>query len=353
MSPLTEPTPEPPRSARPAGRASRLGRLLESPFVVQYGLLPLVLIIVLAVGEIIAPGVMSVSNLASMTRFGVQLGLLAFAEMVVISAGGGGIDLSVASMAAVSEVVAADVVGDHLGVVVAILVTLGVGLLMGAFNGALVVGVGLPPLIATISTLFGYGGLALVLSNGVNIADFPASYLTIGQGTILGLPVQFACVFVPIAALLWFATSRAKFGYELRLTGTNATAALLSGINVRRIRFSGYVLAGFLASVVGIIDSSRFATARPTAGATDVLEAITVAVLGRVDIFGGQGTVIGVALATAVATILGYSFSLATINSVIETGAAGLLLILVILGQNGLKALRTEVARRHRAAAGP
>jgi ribose/xylose/arabinose/galactoside ABC-type transport system permease subunit len=336
-----------PSPASPHGRRdSWLSRVLESPFLAQYGLLPLVLVVVLIVGEILAPGVLSVSNLASMTRFGVELGLLACAEMVVITAGGGGIDLSVASMAAVSQVVVALMFKDGMGMAVAIAVTLAVGLLMGAFNGLLVIGVGLPALIATIATLFAYGGLALVLSNGRNIADFPSSYLSIGQGHLLGLPVQFICIFVPVAIVLWFVTQRAKFGYELRLVGTNETAALLSGINVRRIRFSGYVLAGFLSAVVGIIDSSRFATARPTAGATDVLEAVTVAVLGGVDIFGGQGTIVGVVLATAVVTILGYSFGLATINSIIETGTIGLLLILVILGQNGLKALRTQVARR-------
>ena len=337
-------------AAGPAPGGSRavgaLSRLLESRVVVQYGLLPVALVGVLIAGEVLAPGVLSPSNLSSMTRFGVEIGILGFAEMVVIIMGGGGIDLSVASTAATTQVTLAVLLRGGVELWLGVAISLAIGLALGALNGFFVIGLGVPALVATIGTYFGYAGLALVIANGVNIADFPASYLTIGQGDVAGIPIEFLFIFIPVAIVLAYVTSRTKFGHEIRLTGTNERAALLSGINVRRLRFSGYVIAGLLAAIVGVVESSRFGTAQPVADSTYLLTAVTIAVLGGVDIFGGEGTILGVALATAVVTILEYSFSLAQINSVIELGSVGVMLIVVVLGQVGLKSLRAYAARR-------
>ena len=337
-------------AAGPAPGGSRavgaLSRLLESRVVVQYGLLPVALVGVLIAGEVLAPGVLSPSNLSSMTRFGVEIGILGFAEMVVIIMGGGGIDLSVASTAATTQVALAVLLRGGVELWLGVAISLAIGLALGALNGFFVIGLGVPVLVATIGTYFGYAGLALVIANGVNIADFPASYLTIGQGDVAGIPIEFLFIFIPVAIVLAYVTSRTKFGHEIRLTGTNERAALLSGINVRRLRFSGYVIAGLLAAIVGVVESSRFGTAQPVADSTYLLTAVTIAVLGGVDIFGGEGTILGVALATAVVTILEYSFSLAQINSVIELGSVGVMLIVVVLGQVGLKSLRAYAARR-------
>jgi len=323
-----------------------LSRLLESRVVVQYGLLPVALVGVLIAGEVLAPGVLSPSNLSSMTRFGVEIGILGFAEMVVIIMGGGGIDLSVASTAATTQVALAVLLRGGVELWLGVAISLAIGLALGALNGFFVIGLGVPALVATIGTYFGYAGLALVIANGVNIADFPASYLLIGQGDVAGIPIEFLFIFIPVAIVLAYVTSRTKFGHEIRLTGTNERAALLSGINVRRLRFSGYAIAGLLAAIVGVVESSRFGTAQPVADSTYLLTAVTIAVLGGVDIFGGEGTILGVVLATAVVTILEYSFSLAQINSVIELGSVGVMLIVVVLGQVGLKSLRAYAARR-------
>ncbi|MDA8072453.1 MAG: ABC transporter permease [Actinomycetota bacterium] len=349
MSTTQLPTSEqaPPGGATAGHRgAGALSRLLESRVVVQYGLLPVVLVGVLIAGEILAPGVLSPSNLSSMTRFGVEIGILGFAEMVVIIMGGGGIDLSVASTAAVTQVSLAVLLRGGIELWLGVAISLAIGLALGALNGFFILGLGVPALVATIGTYFGYAGLALVIANGVNIADFPSSYLTIGQGDVVGIPVEFIFIFIPVAIVLGYVTSRTKFGHEIRLTGTNERAALLSGINVRRLRFSGYVIAGMLAAIVGVVESSRFGTAQPVADSTYLLTAVTIAVLGGVDIFGGEGTILGVVLATAVVTIFEYAFSLAQINAVIELGSVGVMLIVVVLGQVGLKSLRSYAARR-------
>jgi len=315
--------------------------------VEQYGVLVLILIVALAFAGIIAPGVLSVSNLSQMTVFGVEIGLIAFGETLVILGGGGGIDLSVGSMLALSQIIIAVLVEHGVNVALAAVIGFLVGGVMGAFNGFFVVQLGIPAIIVTLATLYGYSGLALVLSNGVNLSVFPPGFDVVGQSNVIGLPFQFIAIYVPVAIVMWYITSRSLFGYHLRFAGTNERAAWLSGINVAWVRFRAYLITGLLCGLAAIIQSSRFATARPDAGSTDNLQAIAIAVLGGTSIFGGQGSIVGTILATAVVTVLSYSFGYANINSVIETGAIGAVLIVTVIGQT---MIRTVMRRRRRLA---
>ena len=117
------------------------------------------------------------------------------------------------------------------------------------------------------------------------------------------------------------------------LVGSNALAAQYSGISVNKVRLVAYVGAGLLSAVAGIIDASRLVTARPDAGSTANLAAITIAVLGGTKLQGGEGSIGGTILATLAITWLGYAFGLANINAVYEEGAVGIVLLLTIAAQ--------------------
>ena len=316
------------------------------PLADQYGLLALVLLVSVSVANAISPGILSLGNFSAMTTFGVEIGLLAFGETVIILGGGGGIDLSVGSMFAVSQVVVAVLVEQGADLWLAVGAGIASGLIMGSINGWLVTRVRIPAIITTLATMYAYSGTALLLTNGIDISNFPAAFNVFGQGIVLGLPFQFVAIYVPVAIILWFALTKTLYGYRLYLTGTNQTAAILSGIDVNRVRMGAYVLTGLLCSLAGIIDASRLATARPDAGLSANLEAITIAVLGGTSIFGGRGTIGGTVMATLVITLLGYSFSLANINSVIETGTVGLILIAVVLGQHFVRRWTAAVSPR-------
>lgn len=317
----------------------------QSELISRYGVLFAILLVVLAVTESITPAVLAPSNLAGMSVFGVEVGLLALGETVVILGGGGGIDLSVGAMLAVSQVVLGVLFQAHVNVWIAALAALLAGVAMGTINGLFITVLGIPAILVTLATLYAYQGIALVLAKGVDISGFPPSFGILGQSRVLGIPFQLLVIYLPTAALLWYAISRSLYGYRVRLSGTNATAAFLSGINVGRTRFKGYVIAGLLSSMAAVIQTSRVVTARPDAGATANLAAITIAVLGGTSIFGGEGTVGGTVLATLVIALLSYSFALANINSVLETGIVGLILIVAIAGQLALKAFGRSAAR--------
>lgn len=320
------------------------GRLGEA--VTRYGVLVVVFVFVVALGEALAPRTLSPSNLGAMTTFGVPLGLMAFGETLVILSGGGAIDLSIGGLYPLAPVVAALLMAHHVAEPLAVVAALAVGLAGGALNGLVVVGLGIPAIIVTLGTLYAYSGLALVLANGVNLTRFPPGFATIGQGALGGIPYQLLLIYLPIAVVVWYAVSRSLYAYRVRLAGTNAVAAYLSGVNVRSTRFKAYLASGVLAALAGVVESSLIMTADPSSGgATTVFLVVTIVVLGGVDLFGGEGTIAGVVMASAVLTVLGYSFDLANANSVLETGLTGVLLIVAVFGRLGL--IRLRKARLH------
>lgn len=314
----------------------------------QYGVLVIILILAVVVANIVYPGATSLGNLSAMSTFGVETGLMAFGEFLIILGGGGGIDLSVGSIFALSEIITAILVGHGVNMWLAVVGALLGGITMGLINGFLVSRLKVPAIITTLATMYGYSGIALLLSNGIDISNFPNLYAIFGQGVMFGIPFQLIAIYIPIGIILWFLVTKSIYGYKLYLTGTNELAARLSGINVSNIRLWAYAITGFLCAVAAIINSSRLVTARPDAGGTANLAAITIAVLGGTSIFGGRGSILGTFLATVVITLVGYSFSLANINAVVQTGVIGGILIVVMLLQNYLGNWMSRTSKRVR-----
>jgi ribose/xylose/arabinose/galactoside ABC-type transport system permease subunit len=308
----------------------------------QYLALIILIIIVVVVANILYPGATSLDNIYSMSTFGVEIGLVALGMTLVIMAGGGGIDLSVGAMYALTQILAAKLMVDGVGMWPAVGVAVLSGLLMGFLNGYMITKLRIPAIIATLATMYVFNGAALLVSNGMNIAGMPADFAIFGQGILFGIPFQFIAIYLPALIIIGYLLSRSLFGYQLYLTGTNDVSAKLAGINTDRIRLITYMITGLLCAIAGIIGSSRLLTARPDAGDIMNLQAITIAVLGGASIFGGRGTMIGTFLSTIVITLLAYICNLININAVMQTGAIGIILIVITLGQNkfgGMKRL--------------
>jgi ribose/xylose/arabinose/galactoside ABC-type transport system permease subunit len=300
----------------------------------QYGSLLLLLIVIIIISNILFPGATSLENIYSMSTYGVEVGLIALGSAMIILGGAGGIDLSVGAIYALTQIIAAGLMVHGVNMWAAVAVALVSGIVMGGINGYLVTKLGIPAIIATLATMYAFNGIALLLSNGVNISGLPQEYAIFGQGVIFGSPFQLLLVYVPILIIIWYLVTRSVYGYQLYLTGTNDSSARLSGINTGRIRLWAYMITGLLCAISGVIGSSRLLTARPDAGDILNLQAITIAVLGGTSIMGGKGTVIGTFLSTIVITMVAYIFNLININSVIQTGVVGGILILVTLSQN-------------------
>ncbi|MGH7160901.1 MAG: ABC transporter permease, partial [Acetobacteraceae bacterium] len=281
--------------------------------------------------RILAPG-----NLTSMAVFGVEIGILALGQTFVICGGDGGVDLSVGAIAALSQVLLGLVLRHHLPWPFAVGVALIAGAAMGLANGLLYAVLRIPSIIVTLATMFAFYGLALVLTGGINIdltASSPA-FLAIGQGSVIGLPFQVLLIYLPVFLVVAYVQLFTAFGRGLYLTGTNDLAARLAGIGVDRIRCFTFVIAGVLAGLAGTVSAARLGTARPDASETGNLLSIAIVVLGGADIFGGDGSVIGSALATMVIAVVDYGLSYNNFNPIYQAGVIGVILIGAVVAQN-------------------
>jgi len=179
------------------------------------------------------------------------------------------------------------------GFLAAIAVALLAGLLAGLVNGALVAVVGVQPIVATLALFVGGRGLALVLADGQLKSISDETFLALGTGDLLGVPVIVVAAAV-VAVVMAFVVRRTTFGRQLVAVGGNRRASELSGLPVKRILLGTYVISGLLAAVAGILATSRLQASDPsTIGLLFELYAITAVVVGGTPLSGGKVRVLG------------------------------------------------------------
>jgi ribose transport system permease protein len=281
-------------------------------------------------------GILAPGNLASMAVFAVGIGILALGQTFVVCGGDGGVDLSVGAIAALSQVFLGLALAHHLPWPLAVAIGLAAGLVMGLVNGLAYAALGIPAIIVTLATMFAFYGLALVFTGGVNIdlTTSPHPFLAIGQGTVAGIPFQVLFIYLPAFLFCAYLQLFTAYGRRLYLTGTNDLAARLAGIRAGHIRCLTFVIAGLLSGLAGIVSAARLGTARPDAMETGNLLSIAIVVLGGADIFGGDGSVVGSALATIVIAVVDYGLSYNNFNPIYQAGVIGVILIASVTAQN-------------------
>jgi len=235
-------------------------------------------------------------NAFEITRLSVEIGLLALALTPIIVSGG--IDLSVGSMMGLSAIVLGFLWRDAgLPIVVAIALTLVLGLAGGALNAFLITRLGFPPLIVTLGTLSLFRGIAEGVTGGIqHYSGFPAGFLALGQGYVGGIvPTQlFILVAAAVGGAWWL--HRTTVGRALYAIGHSPEGAKYAGIPVARRLAGVYILSGFAASLAAVIYVAHLGQAKSDAGTGYELMAITAVVLGGASIFGGRGTILGTVL---------------------------------------------------------
>lgn len=291
------------------------------------------IVVAFVVMSLISPYFLRVENLLTLVQYSAVIGVLALGQSLVILGGSGGVDLSIGSTMSLCSVIFG-LVAVHGGVSpwVAALIALVAGALLGALNSFFITMLGLPPLIVTLATLYLYASAANVLANGNDINGFERDgFSIIGQSSILGIPFQVLLVLIPLFVIAAAVMNRTVFGRQVYSLGSNAQAAQLAGVNVRRIRVSLYVIAGVLAAVGSIVTASWLLNAQPSSGSGYELQSITIAVLGGTAITGGIGKVSGTFLALILVAVLNSGMQLAGIGSTYQIGLLGAVLIVSML----------------------
>ncbi len=287
-----------------------------------------VLVVVLITMSFLSEEFLTVTNLLEMTRFIVEIGLLALPMTLVIITKG--IDLSVGSNLALSAI--AFGLSWQSGVPLPLAALLGVlaGSAGGLLNGVTTAYIGVPPLVVTLATFGAYRGIALGLSQGRGVSGFPDWFYTFGQGSIGPVPVQLI-IFAVAAVLFALLLHRTTLGRSIYAIGHNVRAARHAGIPVRRTLLWLYTLSGTMAGLAAIIYVSRVGTAKGNAGANYELDAITAVVLGGTSIAGGSGSIPGTLLGLAIIISLRFGMILGGVDANIRSLVLGLALIGAVL----------------------
>ncbi len=299
-------------------------------------LLVLFLVVTVLISAFLPQDFLSIRNLRNMGRQLPEYGLLALANMLAMITGG--IDLSVVSITSLAGVVAATILSQYASlalpvgvtIVFAILAALLVAALCGAFNGILVAYAGVPAIIATLGTNGLFLGIAIIITKGHGIVGFPDSFGFIGNGNLLGVPVQFV-VFVVVALLLGLLLNRTAQGFRMYMFGSNPLVARFSGVNNELVLIKTYVTSALLAGIAAIIIISSVNSVRPGYGVDYLLLSVLIAILGGTDPVGGFGTVLGVTLAIFVVQVLQSGLNILGFSPFVKKFTWGLLLLLIMV----------------------
>jgi rhamnose transport system permease protein len=213
----------------------------------------------------------------------VEFAIVALVLTMVIIAGE--IDLSPAANMALSACLFAWAQEAGLGMPVAITIGLGAGLIMGLFNGLMVIALQLPSIIVTIGTLILYRGLAQVIAGDKSIR-VPEWYIGIDKILVAGIPLP-VVIFVVLSLLLGFVLGMTIFGRQIYLIGTNEVAAKHAGIRTKRIKMMLFLMMGLASAVAGLMTASRLGSVRYDLGLGGELQMVLMAMLGGTYIFGG------------------------------------------------------------------
>jgi ribose/xylose/arabinose/galactoside ABC-type transport system permease subunit len=304
---------------------------------------PLVFLIALMVGFAIGePRFLSPLNLFNVMRQVSVYGLLAVGMTFVILTAG--IDLSIGSLLAFAGLVAAAVdkggVSNRFSVgagqealgygwPLAALAAVVVGVAGGWIQGLAITRLKVPPFVVTLGGMSVFRGAALLFAGGGPISGFDADYVWWGQGKIGPVPVP-VIIFIVFAALAHVVLRYTRYGRQVYAVGGNPEAARLSGLNVRRVIGSVYVIMGFFAGLGAFVLSARLNSSEAVAGIGYELTVIASVVIGGTSLFGGIGTIFGTVIGTMLIGVLLNGLVLLDVSSYIQQIIIGVIIVLAV-----------------------
>lgn len=242
----------------------------------------------------------------------------------------GGIDLSVGSVIALSGCVAAGcVVNMGLPEVVAFLIAILIGAVVGMFNGVVICKTNIPPFIVTLASMNITKGIALVYTQGAPIRCMTDAFKFPGAGYVgpIPTPVILMLIIFVIAVML---VNRTHFGRHIYAVGGNAQAASFSGINVQKVKFWVYTFTGIMAGIAGVVIASRLYSGQPRSGEGAEMDAIAAVVVGGTSMSGGSGRLGGTLIGVLIIGVLNNGLNLMGVDSNWQYIVKGFVILLAV-----------------------
>ncbi len=268
-----------------------------------YGRNKAIIVALLLIVFLFGLGGATVSNFLSFPQVLLTIKLASFialfglCQMIVIAAGGDGLDLSVGYAATLTAVLTTRIMdGKNENLMLAIAIAIALGLVIGLLNGVFTAFVKLPPLVVTLAMANILQGAINVYTAGKNITGRPSPILRVIAARSTGIFPNILFLLVVVAVLVMIVLHKTKWGLILFGTGANERAAYLSGVSIRRVRCLAFVVSGTLASLIGLLLVGNMGMAFKDMGSNYVMPSIAAAVVGGVSLSGGSGNYVGVIL---------------------------------------------------------
>jgi len=284
------------------------------------------LVIVMAFSQ---PAFLTRPNLINILKQASITGILAVGMTMVLLTGG--IDLSVGSVLGVACMAAAFATTEAQGwsILVAFLIGIGVGAVLGFINGVGIAYVGFAPFIMTMATLSVARGLALVSTNNRPIFNLSEKFIDVSNSIYFGLP-SLIYYFMGVAILVYILTEKTVFGKWIFAVGGNENAARYSGIDVKRVKLIIYTIMGSLSGLTGVLMASRITSGNPVVGDGYELDAIAACVIGGVSLSGGSGSVVGTVIGVLILGVISNGFDILGISSNYQRIMKGLVILFAV-----------------------
>nr|WP_257881505.1 ribose ABC transporter permease [Streptococcus pneumoniae] len=289
------------------------------------------LIILMAVITIINSNFLTANNLLNLLLQVTSNALIAFGMTFVILTGG--IDLSVGSILALSSALTAGLLGSGMPVTLAILISLILGCILGMMNGLLISYGKLAPFIVTLATMTIFRGATLVYTNGNPITKGLSDtflFQFLGQGYIVGIPFPVIIMFI-VFIVLYVLLHKTAFGKSVYAIGGNEKAAYISGVKLNKVKIIIYSISGIMASISGLIITSRLSSAQPTAGASYEMDAIAAVVLGGTSLSGGKGRILGTLIGALIIGVLNNGLNIIGVSAFWQQVVKGVVILIAVL----------------------
>jgi ribose transport system permease protein len=262
------------------------------------------------------------------------------AAMLII---GGGLDFSVGAVFTLGGLTTTSLVVNGVNWPLSLILGVGVGGLVGLLNHLVITYLHVPPIIATLGVFFVLLGWNAQMTGGSDVLPLPESFRELAQGSLLGVPNIIWCA-LATGVLFWILLERTRFGVNVRALGGNRPSAIANGLRVSRLDAQLYVIGGATAALAGIIYSSRVGAGQVTAGgATLTLTVITAVLIGGVSLFGGLGTITGVAIGAVLLSLVNNAIILARVPPQYNSMVVGVVLISAVALDH---VRRTQLYRR-------
>lgn len=289
-----------------------------------YSLMGLIALIIIS--SVIAPNFRSFNNMITILRQASVLLVLSSGLTAVLLTGG--MDLSVGATAGFIGCICAQLIKAGIPIPVAFIIGILIGALVGFVNGILA-GI-LPSFIATYATNWVLSGLAIIVMNGAVIYDLPKNFTQLGVGYIGPIPVL-VIIAIIIVAVLYILLQKTTYGRQVYSYGSNAEAARYSGMPVKKIMISTFMICSICAGIAGMIITARLNAADAAMGEAYGLQTVAAVVIGGTSMLGGEGGVGGTVIGALILTIIVNIMNLKGVSSFAQPMVVGIVIIAMVL----------------------